>query len=38
MLTETRPQLEDGHCLAVRQEGRHITQFHGQFLASRPKR
>ena len=33
MLTETRPQLEDCNCLAVRQAARHVTQFYDQFLA-----
>ena len=28
MLTETRLQLEDGNCLAVRQAARHVTQFY----------
>ena len=33
MLTETRLQLEDCNCLAVRQAARHVTQFYDQFLA-----
>jgi DNA-binding MarR family transcriptional regulator len=33
MLTETRPQMEECNCLAVRQAARHVTQFYDQFLA-----
>jgi DNA-binding MarR family transcriptional regulator len=33
MLTETRLQLEECNCLAVRQAARHVTQFYDQFLA-----
>ena len=32
MLTETRPQMEDCNCLALRQAARHVTQFYDQFL------
>jgi DNA-binding MarR family transcriptional regulator len=33
MLTETRAQMEECNCLAVRQAARHVTQFYDQFLA-----
>jgi DNA-binding MarR family transcriptional regulator len=33
MLTETRLQLEECNCLAVRQAARHVTQFYDHFLA-----
>jgi DNA-binding MarR family transcriptional regulator len=33
MTGRAEPRLEDCTCLAVRQAGRHITQFYDQFLA-----